>query len=275
MGSSDTKLTDNGKQQAKNTGIELNRNTTFNKDINGATPYLFCSDLLRTRQTLTIVLHNISSIANTAPLIVLPCSHELAYNADGNCDGSIINKSFVPTENRTSSLNHEEQLKVNEPDIPPPQSIHRNINWEYYNTFYKETAAKRDISNLGCIETNFLKEAIKIIKDPPAAPPVATPVAAAAAAAAPPVAAAAAAGGGSINVLPDVGKPATKKTKKKKKKKTRIKAVVRMRTADRKRSSRRRKTSGRRTKKKPRKIKRAHHSSKKQKQKQKYLSKRN
>ena len=74
----DTSLTEEGKRQAQNTGEAL-KEIPFN--------HFFASDLVRTRETGSMILSTIENIKYPLDLIILPCAHEVPYSKDGNCDG--------------------------------------------------------------------------------------------------------------------------------------------------------------------------------------------
>ena len=139
----DTQLTETGIKQATGTGLKLKlKKQTFDflDEFNSAKK-LFVSDLKRTRQTLYHILkynENFYQITNATlingksiyPLkpkhnfIILPCSHELAYKPQGNCDA--ISPNSMARENLSSVSNIQHDIK---------EKMY-NMDISYYNKFY-------------------------------------------------------------------------------------------------------------------------------------------
>ena len=169
----DTDVTNNGQQQAKNAGAALMKVMTDNNEnkIN----YLFASDLSRTRQTIQYLYlgisfrnedTNIKSILNFFPneIIILPCSHELNYSKNGNCDknSSLIkigsrendpkcsNRSFLPQ----NSISNEKSSCNNISD----SGKNFLLNWSFYLG-----KNKNNVRNFDCSTTNMINLAIEFI----------------------------------------------------------------------------------------------------------------
>jgi broad specificity phosphatase PhoE len=150
----DPHLTSNGIQQAMTAGEKFSKEIKFD--------YLFASKLHRTRETLVNFMKGTKPVAittqpfkNTTQLpeiIILPCSHELAYNdmLGSNCDNPIY--KFGPTalayENNSKC---EKEKKDNTCTTITLDNITYPINWEHY-------------TQSDCTKTNMITQCIEIIK---------------------------------------------------------------------------------------------------------------
>lgn len=95
---------------------------------NTSISYTFCSDLKRTRQTLSIILQ-VLKLKST--MIVLPCSNELQFTEGGKCDS--VKKGFfsiVPAENKEVCSSDPRGDMCSMVDSYP-------VDWSYYNKFFK------------------------------------------------------------------------------------------------------------------------------------------
>lgn len=169
----DPTLTLSGTLQAS-----LGANTFLNNKYNTLKfDKLFASKLDRTRETLIRVIDK--SMTKNSEIIIVPCSHELAYapGKDNNCDANQKIKGFFPRfslENIDNCSKNEKtqksdkcaQIKILEylkEESTEQESTKKKtendiiykINWNYYNNFYK--------SKSKCRDTNFIREIIKII----------------------------------------------------------------------------------------------------------------
>jgi 2,3-bisphosphoglycerate-dependent phosphoglycerate mutase len=121
----DTPLTQIGMIQANNVASSL---------LNIKIDYLFCSDLLRTRQTLSQILTarlTLQAGKMNAPnnIFVVPCSHELDSTGSDSCDGN-QSSTLLTGENMTSCT-------LKNINLPECQNIGSyKINWKYYLNFY-------------------------------------------------------------------------------------------------------------------------------------------
>jgi hypothetical protein len=160
----DTLLTEEGEKQALKVGKFLKeylqeRDLTIN--------YIFSSDLKRTRQTLTLVVHQISP-KNITEMIVLPCAHELSYFDDKNCDKRMINYP-------EGSLAGENMMRCDIGKCDSDSELYccnviyedmkLSVNWIYYRDFYdgKRQDIYSEETKKSCFDTNMIKNAINII----------------------------------------------------------------------------------------------------------------
>ncbi len=83
-----------------------------------------------------------NKIYENKEIIVLPCSHELYYNKNGECDK---NASFkpVPPENSMNCSTNMVDCKNNDYCCKTPSM---KIDWTYYNEFYKSKKKCRDVN---------------------------------------------------------------------------------------------------------------------------------
>jgi len=123
----DTELTLDGIYQAVRAGMVLNeilktgnnKQSRMNDNLNGLLSsdlkedstgvklnFYFTSDLVRTRQTLACILSQVNenylTLNQGIIFTILPCSHELPFSKDGNCDSKINFKQAFTQENATS-----------------------------------------------------------------------------------------------------------------------------------------------------------------------------
>jgi bisphosphoglycerate-dependent phosphoglycerate mutase len=180
----DTSLTENGRSTTKAAGNAINEDLikTTSKLI-----YYFASDLIRTRQTLQGVLNGIDSSnlyletrANIINIIILPCSHELAFVSNGNCDSNVNVGQPFTSENKMSCTklnnysNSTSQFKdcvtfncVTADNV----NIVANLIWTLYYQFYGnsyrgDTTKKIYGTKKQCRNTSMIEEAIKYIQQP-------------------------------------------------------------------------------------------------------------
>jgi len=168
FGTKDTELTPEGIAQANRAGTFLG--DTSMPHIPGDSSqveFIFVSDLKRTKQTVSALLQSAKikaeksrwirdldiHVYNSGPnnTYVLPCSHELNYSKDGQCDGS-YGQAMNANENKTSC---DDISKCNTD----------NINWDYYSNFYDGTRSKPGSAKHQCRNTSIISEAIKIIQE--------------------------------------------------------------------------------------------------------------
>lgn len=155
----DPELTNIGIDQAINTGkLNLMSNSDIELKTNlKSANFFFCSDLIRTIQTIAYFLSELHEGENliNKEIIVLPCAHELTYKKNGKCDG-------------TQRLNTNENLPSQMPDKINIQKNEFRINWKTYTNFYNHNkgrmATVRNPFRKRCSNTNFIKEAIEYIE---------------------------------------------------------------------------------------------------------------
>ena len=135
--------------------------------------FLFISDLKRTRQTLENFLSGTKTKIR-APIAVLPCSHELIYKKDGNCDGA---QGITAPENTTSysGAEHEKfdtanvNYSSNDRSSSSPLVQGMYIEWGPYKKFYGTgkrgmICTRMNCGTQHCRKTDMIKEAIEMIK---------------------------------------------------------------------------------------------------------------
>jgi len=144
----------NGEEQSKNAGIEFNNYLDIHKQ---KIDFLFCSILLRTRQTIAFIIQqiDINHLKNDKKeIIVLPCSHELGNSgSNGKCDSSILNTISL-SENKSKCISIPSNQLCNFQKIINEDKEYV-VNWNYWN---KDKTKK-------CTNDNMLNEAISIMND--------------------------------------------------------------------------------------------------------------
>lgn len=138
-----------GEEQAKIAGKRLQLFLKY-KNITQIS-YFFCSQLLRTRETLVNI--NSELIGFTVPdtIIILPCSSEHnKAGKEGNCDKMLKNISNIisATENQAYCPNPTLERCISNQQF--------KIIWDFFND-----------PNVKCKDYNMLQYAIKIINNPP------------------------------------------------------------------------------------------------------------
>lgn len=138
-----------GEEQAKIAGKRLQLFLKY-KNITQIS-YFFCSQLLRTRETLVNINSELLGFTVPDTIIILPCSSEHnKAGKEGNCDKMLQNISNIisATENQAYCPN---------PTLERCVSIQQfKIIWD----FFKDP-------NVKCKDYNMLQYAIKIINNPP------------------------------------------------------------------------------------------------------------
>ena len=179
-GKKDTELTDQGKMQAQKVAEAMSQNQEFL-----SAQYLFCSDLRRTMQTLSIIVGGAHSIAKKEgkvelphKIIILPCSHELNYRSSGDCDGVNFKQVVQAEENKPCSVFNGE-VGLHSTCLTTIPWVYKakdgmdgsgefTLDWKYYREFYgtgEELGLRGDrkTGRSKCRDTNFLLQAISII----------------------------------------------------------------------------------------------------------------
>lgn len=139
----DPQLTDIGINQAKKSGEFLNKYFIDNK-LNKKLCILFCSVLLRTRETLNIILDQMNIFDNE--LIILPMSNEITNFTIP--EHLIINKHMC-TNDKTQRLIYKCDTIIDK------NNNSRHINWKYFYEF------KKNIDNK--IDTNMIYQMYIIV----------------------------------------------------------------------------------------------------------------
>ncbi len=174
----DTSLTEIGDRGAYNAGVAINNYLGENVFLK----YFFTSDLIRTKQTLGGILRGITSKhlfmnGNTVNVIVLPCSHELAFVSDGKCDATVNLAQPFTSENKMfcTKLNNYENNSPGYNDCvrfngktSDNINININIDWSHYAEFYGnsyrgDTNKKIYGTKKKCRNTSMIEESIEII----------------------------------------------------------------------------------------------------------------
>jgi hypothetical protein len=157
----DPSLTNTGVQQAIEIGQKLQ---VILDGQNQKVDYLFASDLKRTRQTLYYILQSMDSdpALRHKQINILPCSEELNYTANKNCDSS---QWATPNENISLCNPFKDYAKAGLPNLC--QNERGNYaSWKNYTAFYG-TGTR---SNPGkykpqkCRDTDMIKQAILYIQ---------------------------------------------------------------------------------------------------------------
>jgi bisphosphoglycerate-dependent phosphoglycerate mutase len=180
----DTKLTNLGRNMAIDAGAAINEDLGENVKIN----YIFASDLIRTRETLSSLLGSIEEThlitRNSRDIveldvIILPCSHELLYVSDGNCDSATnMRQPFTP-ENAmscTSMNNYNEEngkyldcvVNVVGRKDNENKTIRVIFDWNFYKKFYDNSYRGNLMNKFSgnkkqCRKTSMIGEMMDII----------------------------------------------------------------------------------------------------------------
>ena len=173
----DTSLTASiGIQQAMTAGMALSK---VMKSYNESTVnYTFCSDLLRTRQTLLNIYKGFKStieggkIKLPDKMIVLPCANELTYFKNANCDARTATDVFAKfaAENFPGcdmkqikdANSHCRQMKDEDGKVDTGTKI--NVDWSFYTPFYGNAFRNtRKKGTLHCRDTTMIAMAVKYI----------------------------------------------------------------------------------------------------------------
>jgi hypothetical protein len=157
----DTSLTNTGVQQAIQIGQKLQ---VILDEQHQEVDYLFASDLKRTRQTLYYILQSIDSdpALRHKQINILPCSEELNYTANKNCDSS---QWATPNENISLCNPFKDYAKAGLPDLC--QNERGNYaSWKNYTAFYG-TGTRKNPGKYKpqlCRDTDMIKQAILYIQ---------------------------------------------------------------------------------------------------------------
>ena len=144
----DSQLDVIGIEQSERAGI-------FLKSLRLKNIYFMASHLVRTQQTIAIIMKMINLIK---PIYIVPCAHELnlvnnCYNS--SCDNSILQKfpilSNMP-KCRYNSNSCDKLTNFSGVDIYANYKV--DINWDYYINYYN--------NNNKCENTNILEQIIKL-----------------------------------------------------------------------------------------------------------------
>ena len=150
----DSQLDPIGLEQAMRAGIFLKGYIYSNMNI-----IFMASHLMRAQQTIAIIM---KMIEIKKQIYIVPCSHELIYSGNGNCDSNILQNLPVASNMPTCTDNSGTCGKLNifsDPNTLDNYEV--NLNWDYYMEFYNNN------NNFGwhiskCQDTNMVSEIIKI-----------------------------------------------------------------------------------------------------------------
>lgn len=157
----DPSLTNTGVQQAIEIGQKLQ---VILDDQHQKVDYLFASDLKRTRQTLYYILQPMDSdpALRHKQINILPCSEELTYTANKNCDSS---QWATPNENISLCNPFKDYAKAGLPDLCQNERGN-HVSWKNYTTFYGTGTRKNPgkYKPQQCRDTDMIKQAILYIQ---------------------------------------------------------------------------------------------------------------
>ena len=157
----DPSLTNTGVQQAIEIGQKLQ---VILEQQNQKIDYLFASDLKRTRQTLYYILQPMDSdpALRNKQINILPCSEELTYTANKNCDSS---QWATPNENISLCNPFKDYAKAGLPDLCQNERGN-HVSWKNYTAFYG-TGTRQNPGKYKpqqCRDTDMIKQAILYIQ---------------------------------------------------------------------------------------------------------------
>lgn len=173
----DTSLTQNGIRGALYSGYAINDDLELNQSL---LKYYFTSDLIRTRQTLESILSGIQSKyltldtrAKIIQVVILPCSHELAFVSNGKCDSKVNMGQLFTNENKMSCVQLN-NYSSSTPEFKKCVSFqvqsadHVNIivkiDWTPYAKFYGNSyRGTRSRKRKHCRQTSMIEEGIDYI----------------------------------------------------------------------------------------------------------------
>jgi broad specificity phosphatase PhoE len=149
----DTSLTFAGIQQANDAGKIIDFLGLKKID------YMFCSNLKRTRETLIHCIESIHSTHVPDRIVVLPCSHEITYVNEPNCDEkqNQSNGSYYFENVSKCSNKHQRNKQCTDDSILGPDALSKinlSIDWTY-----------EDRSNMCNDQNNMIFNMINIIDD--------------------------------------------------------------------------------------------------------------
>jgi broad specificity phosphatase PhoE len=130
----DPQLTQIGHLQARNSGIFLNKYFVKN-NLSKSLSILFCSVLLRTRETLNIILDEMD--INDKDIIILPLSNEITNFIMP--EHLIINKHMCSKDPAQRVLYKCDSIKG--------KYNNRNINWDFYRDFRNKHIFNQNIDS--------------------------------------------------------------------------------------------------------------------------------
>ena len=177
----DPKLTKNGIESTKRINKALKKDLEQEKKgVEIEDVHVFSSDLYRTRETLQYSIYGIDDIFKgmNKTIHVLPCSHELNYSNDGECDKKTLisgneNKSncrvlkYNEKREQEDTYGCDADVVVMDPEKKKKEKNIWKINWKHYNTFYRGTRRKASRKRKYCKKTNMIEQAIGIIEGRP------------------------------------------------------------------------------------------------------------
>jgi hypothetical protein len=141
----DAELNDEGITQAENAAYNI-----LDRYKIGKIEIVFgASHLKRSQQTIAIIMKVLSH--TKSPIVIVPCTHELLYTSDGNCDGAI--KQIGLTPENTPLCNYK---KLQGATFPEPCNMVDGVavDWTKYLAFYKPEKGERG----RCRTTNMIDQ---------------------------------------------------------------------------------------------------------------------
>ncbi len=147
----DPSLDKTGVSQAVSAGkfLEL----FFNKNYNKPDIYFTASHLIRTQQTVGLIMQELK-IKKT--IHISPCTHEILYISKNDCECLDLGNKFIPANTPNCDINNmcESLNKFCHTDCYNTNSI--PLNWDYYKLFYN--------SKEKCCNNNMIEQIIRTIR---------------------------------------------------------------------------------------------------------------
>lgn len=132
-------------------------NSYINKRYNNPKIYYTASHLIRTQQTVGIIMEQMNKLNTKTPIIyIAPCTDELIYVSNSDCDCSLLQN--IPVRSNTPICNIDNMCptltKYCHTDCYNTNPI--SLNWDYYKIFYK--------ANEKCCNNNMIHQIIRTIQ---------------------------------------------------------------------------------------------------------------
>jgi hypothetical protein len=144
----DAKLDPVGIDQSERAGLFLKG--FINNNYITPKIYYMASHLIRTQQTVSVVMINMNK---NQEIYIVPCTHELYYTSDGDCDASLI-QYITPPPNSPNCTSDMCPVLKDFSEVKKYDNMEIKLNWKYYMEFEK--------SGKKCSETNMLAEIINV-----------------------------------------------------------------------------------------------------------------
>ena len=150
----DPQLTEIGIDQAKKAGRFLN-NYFIDNNLNKNLSILFCSILLRTRETLNIILDELEIFDKE--IIILPYSNEIS---------NFTFPEHMNLNNHMCNNDYGQRLVYKCDFIKDKNNKMRQINWLYFSDFKKSINNIQNYDNMNMIYQTYIIIAKKLNKSP-------------------------------------------------------------------------------------------------------------